>query len=81
MSQFDFLLDFLQKTTIFVKASTCYRLTAVVVILVNYEFSPLNVFFQSYYRGMNGCYANIVKSLKQQQMPPNFPTFKELKVS
>ena len=31
---------------IFVKAFTCYRLTAVAVIPVNIEFSFLNVFFQ-----------------------------------
>ena len=66
MLHFDFLLVFLEKTTLFVKAYTCYRLAAVVVILVNHEFSHLKVFFQSYYRGMIG-YASIVESFKQQQ--------------
>ena len=38
----------------FVKAYTCYWFTAVAVILVNHEFSFIDVFFQSYYREMNG---------------------------
>ena len=38
----------------FMKAYTCYRLTAVAVILVNHEFSLLNVFFDSNSREMNG---------------------------
>ena len=42
------------KTTLFVKAFTCYRLTTVAVILVNREFSLLNVFFRCYYRELNG---------------------------
>ena len=32
------------------KAHACYRPTVVAVILVNHEFSLLNVFFQSNYR-------------------------------
>ena len=47
----------------FVKAYTCYRLTAVAAILSNREFSLLNVFVQSNYREMNG-YAGIVESIK-----------------
>ena len=38
----------------FVKAYICYRLTSVAVILVNPEFSLLNVLFPSNYREMNG---------------------------
>ena len=47
----------------FVKAYSCYRITAVAVILVNRELSLLNVFFQSNYREMNG-YAGIVEFIK-----------------
>ena len=36
------------------KTYTCYRPTADAVILVNREFSLLNVFFYSNYREMNG---------------------------
>ena len=43
----------------FVKAYICYTLTAVTVILVNREFSLLNVFFQSNFR-------EIVESIKVQ---------------
>ena len=41
-------------TMLFVKAYTCYRLTAVADMLVNREFSLLNVFFLSNYREVNG---------------------------
>ena len=52
------------------KAYTCYRLTAVTVILINPEFSLLNVFFQSYYREQND-YATmqvIVEPMKYMYM-------------
>ena len=39
---------------LFVKAYTCYRLNVVADILVNCEFSLLNVFFQSNYSELNG---------------------------
>ena len=42
----------------FVKAYTCYRLTTVAVILVNREFSLLNVVFQNVKR-----FRNIYKAL------------------
>ena len=45
------------------KACTCYRLTAVAVILVNSEFSLLNVFFLQSIREMNSK-AGIVDSIK-----------------
>ena len=47
----------------FVKVHSCYRITAVAAILVNLEFSLLNVFFQSNYREMNG-HAGLVESIK-----------------
>ena len=42
------------RLTLFTKVYTCFRLTAVAVILLNHEFSLLNVFFQSNYGGIYG---------------------------
>ena len=39
---------------VFVKAYTCYRLTAVTDILENRELSLLNDIFQIYYKEING---------------------------
>ena len=41
-------------SVVFVKANTCYRLTTVAVILVNREFSLLNVFkwFKNIYKAL-----------------------------
>ena len=53
-------------TKLFVKAHTCYRLITVAVILVNHEFSLLNVVFQRNYREMNGL-AGIAESTTNKQ--------------
>ena len=61
------LIECLELTKLFVKAYTCYILTAVVDIFLNREVSLFNVLIQNVYREMNG-EAAIAESIKHNKI-------------
>ena len=61
------LIECLELTKLFVKAYTCYILSAVAVMFLNREESLFNVFIQNVYREMNS-EAGIAESIKHNKL-------------